>query len=95
MTLTGFPRIVQKHLDEAQSIREGLAHEGPQLVRRICSRPGCSLRKLAKQSGLSPTYLSQIENRKAICSPGAFVTLSEIDTANARAFAHKSKEPHA
>jgi AraC-like DNA-binding protein len=49
---------------------------GPTAV-RIAKGRG-SLRSLAKRCGLSPTYLSLIQKKKTVISPGAFVLLVQI-----------------
>jgi len=68
---------IKNMLDEQEIVREGLWHEGPNLVDRLSRRS--SLRDIARRSGLSPTYLSQVLNRKAIISARAFVSLSNLD----------------
>ena len=83
----GWPRStfaarVQDHIDEAQVIREGLAHEGPELIGRLMQWPetanGPSMSEIARRVGLSKTYLSRVYNRHEIISPGAFLKLDAL-----------------
>jgi len=72
---------IQAHEDEAREIRKGIAHDGPRLITALQDRGGygaCSLRQIARESGLSPTYLSLALNGKAILSPGAYVKLARV-----------------
>jgi hypothetical protein len=72
---------IEAHEDEASEIRRGIDHEGPNVIRALQDRGGwgaCSLRQIGRESGLSPTYLSQAASGKAILSPGAFVKLVRL-----------------
>jgi len=72
---------IEQHDDEARCIREGIAHEGPQLINRLLDRGGfgaCSLRQVAREAELSPTYVSMALNGKAILSHDAFVRLARL-----------------
>lgn len=74
---TNFVERVENLIAEQQIVREGLWHEGPNLVDKLMRR--WSLREAARRSGLSPTYLSQVLNSNVIISPGAFVALAELE----------------
>lgn len=66
---------VKNYLDEELVIREGLWYEGPLLIERLTAHK--SLRQLARETGFSPTYLSQVSSGKVILNERAFVRLSE------------------
>lgn len=72
---------IDSHEDEARAIRQGLAHDGPALIRALLDRGGfaaCSLRQVAREAGLSPTYLSYAVNGRVILSGGAFLRLVRV-----------------
>lgn len=71
-----FAERVKNMMDEQEIVREGLWHEGPSIVDRLSRRS--SLRDVARRTGLSPTYLSQVLHGKVIISARAFVALSEL-----------------
>lgn len=71
-----FADRVSDMLDEQIIVREGLAYEGPRLVEYLCRNQ--SLRQLSRESGLSPTYLSQVRNARTIISPEAYVSLAQL-----------------
>lgn len=78
---TDLANDIESHEDEAKAIRMGIAHDGPGLITALQDRGGfgaCSLRQIARESDLSPTYLSQCLNGKAILSHGAFVALARL-----------------
>lgn len=78
---TDLANDIEAHEDEAREIRKGIAHDGPRLITALQDRGGygaCSLRQIARESGLSPTYLSLALNGKAILSHGAFVKLARV-----------------
>lgn len=66
--------------DESLIVHEGLAYEGEQLCSKLFGSTGSplSLRETARRSGLSPTYLSHIANRKSIISAGAYLRLHKV-----------------
>ena len=76
-----FAKRVQSWWDESLVIHEGLAYEGEQLCGRLFASAGSpiSLREAARRSGLSPTYLSHVANRKAIISAGAYLRLAKLE----------------
>ena len=74
---TNFVERVTNWIDEGAIINEGLSICGPQLIAKLTR--GISLRELARQTGLSPTYLSLVANAKVTISPGSFVKLSLLD----------------
>lgn len=65
------------------AVDAALHHVGPELVVHGVCVFG-SLRKLAKAIGLSPTYLSQVRNRKLTISGKSFTRLYEALSANER-----------
>lgn len=76
-----FADRLRAHLDEAEDIREGLADHGPILIRRLQDRDGwgaVSLRALAREVGLSPTYLSRVMNGQIIISTWSYLKLHEL-----------------
>lgn len=75
-----FAERIQDHLDEANIIREGLWHEGPSLIRALQDEGNWgknSLRKVARLTGYSPTYLSRIMHRKMIMSSRMYIKMSK------------------
>lgn len=56
--------------------RHTLGRAGPAIIK--AATKGRSLRELSRMSGLSPTYLSLVNNGKQRISPAAFVTLAGI-----------------
>lgn len=73
MSIEAFANRVNDWIEESGDIREGLDHYGHRLVESMCV--GRTLRQLARDSGLSPTYLSQVNNERVIISPHAFARL--------------------
>lgn len=79
--ITDLADDIVQHDDESKAIRAGIAHLGPQLVTALRDVGGfgaTSVRQIARESGLSPTYVSQIGSGKVIASPSAFVTLAKL-----------------
>ena len=74
---TNFIERVTNWIDEGQVIQEGLSIKGPDLIAQITRR--ISLRELARRTGFSPTYLSQVANAKVVISPGAFVKILTME----------------
>ena len=72
-----FASRLEDHMDEELILREGLASEGPKIVRKLLRQH--SFRSLAGKVELSPTYLSQVNQRKVIISPGAYLKLVRFD----------------
>ena len=73
-----FRERIRDWLDERVAINEGLDWEGPRLIQRLMKDH--SLREIARLSELSPTYLSNVLNERISISPGAFVTLSYLES---------------
>lgn len=72
---------IESHEDEGRAIRQGIAHLGPQLVtalRDIGGFGATSVRQIAREADLSPTYVSHVGSRKCIASPAAFVRLARV-----------------
>lgn len=72
---------IEEHEDEARAIRAGLWEMGPKLVtalRDIGGFGATSVRQIARESGLSPTYVSHVGSGKCIPSPHAFVKLADL-----------------
>ncbi len=74
-----FADRVTDWLHEGSIVREGLAHEGQEIVWRLTVNGRFSLRQLAGRAGLSPTYLSMVAHGKSIISPEAFLKLADIE----------------
>lgn len=77
--LTEFERLRRSllHLDALQMhAQNSLQFAGPQLIAVLTMDK--SLRRVAKNSGLSPTYLSQVAGRKIVISKGAYLSLMEV-----------------
>jgi len=75
-----FYERVSDHIDEGKVIQEGLWHEGPTLIRALQDLGGFgknSLRKVARMTSYSPTYLSRIMHGKMIMSPRMYIKLSD------------------
>jgi AraC-like DNA-binding protein len=68
---------VTNWIDEGKIIHEGLSYEGQSLIKKITRR--ISLRELARRTGFSPTYLSQVANGYVVISPGAFVKIATME----------------
>jgi len=68
---------IREHQHEGAAIRQQLWKEAPRLVSCLTSTVG-SLRGLARESGLSATYLSQVLNEKRIISQGAYLRLVQL-----------------
>jgi hypothetical protein len=79
---------LKEHLDEAEILRRGLAHEGPKVIRQLqmpvamarlhsnaIGRYCMSLREIGRRSELSPTYLSMVLNGQKIISFRAYLKL--------------------
>lgn len=72
---------IESHEDEGRCIRQGIAHLGPQLVtalRDIGGFGATSVRQIAREADLSPTYVSHVGSGKCIASPDAFVRLARV-----------------
>lgn len=69
---------VREHLAEAEILKEGMAFEGPHLIHQLQDEGCTSLRAIARRSGLSPTYLSLVVNRKQNISFGAYLRLVDL-----------------
>lgn len=74
---TNFVERVTNWIDEGKVINDGLSMHGPDLIARLTRT--ISLRELARRTGLSPTYLSQVANAKVTISPGAFVQIASLE----------------
>lgn len=72
-----FTQRVENLLAEQEIVREGLWHEGPRIVDEL--RRKTSLRDVARRSGLSPTYLSQVLHSNVIISLSAFMRLAKLN----------------
>lgn len=65
---------VEAWILESESIQRMLEYSGGAVVLQACE--SMSLRELARRTGLSPTYLSQVKNGHATISPKAFALVS-------------------
>ena len=75
-----FVERVERYCKESEAIRERLLPEGQRLLRKLCGRAAApfSLRRAARLTGLSPTYLSLCMNGKQAISPGAYLKLAAL-----------------
>ena len=76
---------IEAHEDEARCIREGIANYGPQLIVALLDRGGfgaCSLRQVAREAELSPTYVSMALHGKVILSHSAYLRLAKLRKAD-------------
>lgn len=71
-----FIENLREFLDQGGVIRQGIWAEGPGLIDYLVEHYG-SLRKAAKATGMSPTYLSQVRSSKTIMAPERFMDLYE------------------
>ena len=71
--------FVRRWVDEGEEVRKILDSDGAEIIGRIMGA-GKSLRSISRKTGLSPTYLSMVLNRKARISPSAYLTLCTLDT---------------
>lgn len=67
---------VQQLIVEHSDVKTQLRREGPRLIKKFCADD--SLRELARQTGLSPTYLSSVKNKKSVISLVAFALLDGV-----------------
>ena len=74
---TTFAERLSVWLDEERVLREGLWHEGPELVEQLITKIG-SLRGVGRAAGLSPTYLSQVRHSNCVLSPETFLQLHRL-----------------
>jgi transcriptional regulator with XRE-family HTH domain len=72
-----FVERVTNWINESKIIREVLSYEGQSLITQITRR--IPLRELARRTGFSPTYLSQVANGHVVISPGAFVKIATME----------------
>lgn len=69
-------RIVREWIESGDKVRRILARSGSKAIKKICKQ--MSLRELARRTGLSPTYLSQVATKKTSISPEAFLKIHEV-----------------
>ena len=74
--LTSLAERVQLLLDETKIVKERLRVEGPRMINTMLEER--SLRSIARESGLHPTYLSNVRNGHRFISPKAFIVLARI-----------------
>lgn len=67
---------VKSHQTHEQLLLRDLINEGPRLINQLSALS--SLRSVAADAGLSPTYLSQVKNGKIILSQGAYLKLARL-----------------
>jgi len=72
-----FVTRLEDYHDEGVVLREGLAHEGPKIVTQAAVAFG-SLRGAARESCLSPAYLSRVRSGKDVISLQAYLTLARL-----------------
>jgi transcriptional regulator with XRE-family HTH domain len=64
-------RLVRDWIESGDKVRRILSSSGSKMIKKACQR--ISLRELARRTGLSPTYLSQVATKKTSISPEAFL----------------------
>jgi AraC-like DNA-binding protein len=71
---------IRDHQTEGNAIAERLKEQGPLVIDRLLNFYGweTSLRQLAKDAGVSATYLSRIHRGHFVISPGLFALLSDM-----------------
>jgi hypothetical protein len=70
--------FVHQWIDQGEEIRTLLDSDGPETVERLMM-VGHSLRGIARKTGLSPTFLSQVKNGQSRISPTAYLTLLRLE----------------
>jgi AraC-like DNA-binding protein len=70
--------FVHQWVDQGEKIRTLLDSDGPETVERLIMM-GHSLRGIARKTGLSSTYLSQVKNEQSRISPTAYLTLLRLE----------------
>ena len=71
---------IRDYLDERKAIADALKVQGPVVVERLLNLNTweTSLRQLARDTDVSPTYLSRIHRGQLDVSPGLFLVLSDL-----------------
>ncbi len=67
---------IRKHEKEWQSILKDLEKLGPKLIKELSE--STSLREVARQSGLSASYLSKVRNAEWVIGSSAFLLLLDV-----------------
>lgn len=67
---------IAKHRIAERDIDYDLTVQGRILIKLLTDKCGWSLRELARKSGLSPTYLSQVANGRVRISHGAYCRIA-------------------
>lgn len=67
---------IANHRRNEMVIDYDLLNEGPKLIKMLTVDGEWSLRELAKMSGLSPAYLSQVTNGHTTISHGAYCRIA-------------------
>ncbi len=70
--------FVRQWVDRGEEIRAVLDSDGPETVERLMMM-GHSLRGIARETGLSATYLSQVKTEKSRISPRAYLSLLRLE----------------
>lgn len=70
--------LVRQWVDRGEEIRAVLDSDGPETVERLMMM-GYSLRGIARETHLSPTYLSQVKNDQSRISPTAYLSLLRLE----------------
>lgn len=82
-------KVVYSYLETKEQCRQVIASTGSKLVEHACSM--MSLRELARQTGLSITYLSLTKNKKQSISPDAFLSVTRAIDKHEQQARNKSK----
>lgn len=69
-------RVVRDWIESGDKVRRILATNGSKVIKKACDN--ISLRELARKTGLSPTYLSQVATKKIVISPEAFLKVQGV-----------------
>jgi hypothetical protein len=79
MDVFAFADDVSYFISKTKAYRELMPSYGRELAKAVYGPAGrMSLREASRKSKLSPTYLSNVLNGKAVISFGAYVKLSDI-----------------
>jgi transcriptional regulator with XRE-family HTH domain len=74
-----FATRLQAHMSERAEVDDMLPDFGKALAESVYGTRGrMTLREAARQTGLSPTYLSHVRSGRVTVSPGAYLKLSKV-----------------
>lgn len=67
---------LRRHVEQTAVMHKNLADFGPWVMKQL--RSHLSFRAIGRHTGVSPTYLSLVANRKAVVSVGTFLKLATL-----------------